>query len=234
MAQAEREISEACAALGIATPNGYNLPLLTRYYKGCMQGLFSRELRFKDNEKNQFPEWEKRSLRDLFVEVREKVGDRPLDTYSITAGVGFVSQKEKFGKDISGNQNPNYTALKPGQFSYNKGNSKTYKYGCIYLNNAGFEISVPNVFISFRLRSEKNCAEYFAKLFESHALDRGLRRIISSGARMDGLLNVNKEYFFDLEILVPHPKEQVKIANFLTAMSNKIALLSEESNGSIK
>ena len=201
---------------------------LTAYKKGMMQKLFSQEIRFKDDDGKDFPEWEEKKLGELFDEVTNKVGNEDYPTYSITAGKGFVSQAEKFGRDISGKQNEKYTALAPHEFSYNKGNSKSYKYGCIYLNNLGSKIAVPNVFISFTASSNSVIEEFYAKLFEHHHLDRGLRKIISSGARMDGLLNVNKKYFFELKVPAPHPAEQQKIANYLTTLDRKIELVNRK------
>jgi len=133
-------------------------------------------------------EWVHKKMSDVFSEIRENIGSRNVETYSITAGVGFISQKKKFGKNISGKQNSKYILVKPNQFSYNKGYSKSYNYGCIYLNQECKEIAVPNVFISFELIDKEMSAIFFTKLFENHYLDRGLRRIIASTARMDGLL----------------------------------------------
>ena len=202
--------------------------LLEDYKKGCMQKLFSQKLRFKDDDENAFPEWAEKKLGDVFEEVKKRVGNQKLPTFSISAGIGWVSQVEKFGRDISGQQNKKYTVLGVGEFSYNKGNSKSYAFGCIYPNSTGEKIAVPSVFISFKRRAETTSIGYYAKLFEGHYLDRGLRTLISSGARMDGLLNVNKNDFFDLEIPHPNLDEQQKIADFLTAIDKKIELVSTE------
>lgn len=195
---------------------------LERYKRGLMQALFSQRLRFTKPDGTAFPDWEEKRLGKVFDEVMEKVGARELPTYSISAGKGWVSQKEKFGKDISGQQNERYTALQVSDFSYNKGNSKSYKYGCIYPNDTGETIAVPNVFISFRAFDSETSIGFYAKIFENHYLDRGLRRLISSGARMDGLLNVNKGQFFKLKIPQPCPDEQAKIAEALSAIDAKI------------
>ena len=199
--------------------------LLEKYKKGVMHHLFSREIRFSEDSGQSYPDWSMSKMEEVFKEIKDKVGERNIETYSITAGEGFVSQKEKFGKDISGKQNDKYTVLGPGNFSYNKGNSKTYMYGCIYPNLTDRQIAVPNVFISFKLLDSSFNSSFFAKLFEDHYLDRQLRRIISSSARMDGLLNVSKRYFFQLKIPVPHPNEQQKIADFLTSLDDKIKLM---------
>lgn len=201
---------------------------LEAFKSGLMQRLFSQELRFSHDDGSDFPEWEEQALDVVFVEVRTPVGNRKISTYSISAGRGFISQEERFGKDISGQQNERYIALAEGEFSYNKGNSISYKYGCIYENRTGDTIAVPNVFISFKLRDTQMSAGYFGKLFESHYLDRGLRTLISSGARMNGLLNVNKDAFFALSVPVPHPDEQHKIADALSAMDAKITAVSDQ------
>ena len=185
-------------------------------------------LRFKNEQGKDYLDWEEKDLSDVFEEIKETVGDRDIETFSITAGTGFVSQTTKFGKDISGNQNKNYTVIHNGEFAYNKGNSKSFNYGCIYPNNLGRDIAVPSVFIGFKLRNPEMSVGYFSKLFESHYLDRGLRRIISSSARMDGLLNINKKNFFSLKVVFPCNEEQQKIAAFLSSVDTKIEQLSKK------
>lgn len=202
--------------------------LWEQYKKGCMQQIFTQQIRFKADDGSDFPDWAQIPIGRVFEEVLEKVEQQNFPTFSISAGVGWVSQAEKFGRDISGSQNSKYTALKPNEFSYNKGNSKLFPYGCVYPNRTGKTIAVPNVFISFRLRRPTSSVGYFAKLFESHFLDRGLRKLISSGARMDGLLNVNKVSFFELMIPTPSDSEQRKIADFLASIDDKLDLIEQE------
>ena len=134
---------------------------------------------YKQTKVGVIPEdWEVVKLGDIFYEIRDKIGEKDIETYSISAGKGFVSQKN---------------------------------------------IAVPNVFISFDFKEKDMSTQYYAKLFEHHFLDRGLRRIISSSARMDGLLNINKKYFFELPIIKPPLKEQQKIAQILTTWDEAIS-----------
>ena len=198
------------------------LELLNQYKKGVMQKIFSQEIRFKNDNGEDFGEWEEVKFSDIFIEIKDKVGNKNIETYSITAGKGFVSQSEKFGRNISGRQNENYIVLDDNDFSYNKGNSKTYKFGCVYLNNTGQLIAVPNVFISFRAKKNNIAHNFYAKLFEHHYLDKYLRQLISSSARMDGLLNISKEGFFEISLPFPSKPEQEKIAEFLTAIDERI------------
>ncbi|WP_244783085.1 restriction endonuclease subunit S [Acinetobacter sp. F-1] len=203
--------------------------LLSQYKQGMMQKLFSQQIRFKADDGSEFGEWRNKKVIDLFVEIKDKVLNQDIETYSITAGKGFVSQAEKFGRDISGQQNSNYIVLKPQDFSYNKGNSKTYKYGCVYLNEFDYSIAVPNVFISFRAKNINEVNQkFYAKLFEYHYLDKHLRLLISSSARMDGLLNVSKDGFFEINVPYPCLEEQTKIANFLSAIDQKIEVVVQQ------
>ena len=203
--------------------------LLSQYKQGMMQKLFSQQIRFKADGGSEFREWEEKKIRELFVEVKDKVLDQDIETYSITAGKGFVSQAEKFGRDISGQQNSNYIVLEKNDFSYNKGNSKSYKFGCVYLNEFEHAIAVPNVFISFRTKTLNRINQkFYAKLFEFHYLDKYLRLLISSSARMDGLLNVSKEGFFDIYVPCPCLEEQTKIANFLSTIDQKIEKVAQQ------
>lgn len=201
---------------------------LDAYKRGMLQKLFTQQVRFMDENGKDYPEWDLQPLKEIFQEVSRAVGDLNIETHSITAGKGFVSQAEKFGRDISGKQKNNYTLLEHGEFSYNKGNSKTYTYGCVYANHKNQKIAVPKVFISFKLTDKEFSTNFYEQLFISHYLDKYLAQIISSGARMDGLLNVNKTDFFKIKVPVPSSKEQQKIADFLTALDQTIAAKSEE------
>ncbi|MCZ2290524.1 MAG: restriction endonuclease subunit S, partial [Burkholderiales bacterium] len=79
--------------------------------------------------KLRFPEfrdalpWRLITLQEASTPVTQRVGDRTLTPVSISAGIGFVPQAEKFGRDISGNQYQLYTLVRDGDFVYNKGNS---------------------------------------------------------------------------------------------------------------
>jgi len=170
--------------------------------------------------------WSMVHLGELFSEVTRKVGEKELTPYSISAGIGFVSQREKWGKDISGSQHKNYTHLKAGEFSYNKGNSKRYQQGCVYLLKDG-EICVPNVFISFKPKAKNVVPEFFEHYFIADYHARELKRYITSGARSDGLLNLNKKDFFKIMVPCPSPDEQKAIAEALTASQHEIDLLKQ-------
>lgn len=168
------------------------------------------------------PAWEPVSLRRASVPVNERVGQRKLTPVSISAGIGFVPQAEKFGRDISGNQYQLYTLVRDGDFVFNKGNSLKFPQGCIYLLEGWGQVAAPNVFIAFRLKNGYSNG-FFQNCFEQNQHGKQLKKHITSGARSNGLLNISKETFFNVEIPAPSLPEQQKIADCLDSVDALIA-----------
>lgn len=166
--------------------------------------------------------WNELTLIQLSDRITDKVGTEKLTTLSISAGVGFVSQTEKFDRDISGNQYRNYIRIKKGDFSYNKGNSKKFPQGCIYELSEYEVAAVPNAFISFRFHDDI-VSDFYKGYFENNFHGKQLAKHITSGARSNGLLNINADDFFN--IILPTPKEtaeQQKIADCLVSLDDLI------------
>ncbi|MEI7775400.1 MAG: restriction endonuclease subunit S [Verrucomicrobiota bacterium] len=162
------------------------------------------------------------TLEEASTPVTERVGERKLTPVSISAGIGFVPQAEKFGRDISGNQYQVYTLVRDGDFVFNKGNSLKFPQGCVYLLQGWGQVAAPNVFICFRLKKGYSNG-FFQQCFEQNQHGRELKRHITSGARSNGLLNISKETFFGVEIPTPSPAEQQKIAECLSSVDELIA-----------
>ncbi len=154
--------------------------------------------------------------------MTERVGERKLTPVSISAGIGFVPQSEKFGRDISGNQYQLYTLVRDGDFVYNKGNSLKFPEGCVYLLQGWGQVAAPNVFICFRLKAGYSNG-FFQNCFESNAHGKQLKKHITSGARSNGLLNISKEAYFGVAIPTPNSAEQEKIADCLSSLDELIA-----------
>lgn len=152
---------------------------------------------------------------------------------TISGKSGFLRQDERFSRFMAGDSLENYVLLMEGEFSYNKGNSYTYPQGCIYRLQQPSAL-VPNVYISFRLRRDLN-ADFYAALFLAGFLNRQLARLINSGVRNNGLLNLNPEDFFSCEVPIPPHQEQLNIADFMrtaaqqnAALEKAIALLRQQ------
>ena len=171
-------------------------------------------------------EWTSRPLSSIVEEITETAGTRKIETVSISAGIGFVNQAEKFGKELSGKQYEKYTVLHQGDFSYNKGNSNLYPQGCIYRLNDRTEAAVPNVFESFRVSDGD--PDYYEQLFISGFLNQQLYSRINRGVRDDGLLNLTGRDFYSCEVPCPPLSEQRKIAKILLQYDQILLLYQSE------
>ena len=167
-------------------------------------------------------DWQVKRLSEVATELTERAGQDMYETVSISAGIGFVNQAEKFGKELSGKQYEKYIVLHKGDFSYNKGNSKTSPQGCIYRLNDRESAAVPNVFESFRIKEQN--ADYYEQLFLSGFLNRQLYSRINRGVRDDGLLNLTGKDFYSCTVPVPPVDEQKKIAEVLLCCDRVIDL----------
>ena len=167
-------------------------------------------------------EWQVKKLNEVVTELTERAGQDMYETVSISAGIGFVNQAEKFGKELSGKQYEKYIVLHKGDFSYNKGNSKTSPQGCIYRLNDRESAAVPNVFESFRIKEQD--ADYYEQLFLSGFLNRQLYSRINRGVRDDGLLNLTGKDFYSCMVPVPPIDEQKQIAKILAQCDKVIEL----------
>lgn len=167
-------------------------------------------------------DWQVKRLSEIATELTERAGQDMYETVSISAGIGFVNQAEKFGKELSGKQYEKYIVLHKGDFSYNKGNSKTSPQGCIYRLNDRESAAVPNVFESFRIKEPDT--DYYEQLFLSGFLNRQLYSRINRGVRDDGLLNLTGKDFYSCTVPVPPVDEQKKIAEILSCCDRVIEL----------
>ncbi len=158
-------------------------------------------------------DWNVTRLSDITEKITQEAGTDSYETVSISAGIGFVNQAEKFGKELSGKQYGKYKVLHKGDFSYNKGNSNKYPQGCIYRLKEREAAAVPNVFESFRIVN--GCPEYYDQLFTSGFLNKQLARKINHGVRDDGLLNLTADDFYSCLLPLPPLNEQKKIAEIL-------------------
>lgn len=167
-------------------------------------------------------DWSSAALSEISLVLHEQAGDRDFETLSISAGIGFVNQAEKFGKELSGKQYTKYTVLRRGDFAYNKGNSKRYPQGCTYMLRERDEAAVPNVFECFRIT--QGHPEYYEQLFINGFMNKQLTRKINHGVRDDGLLNLTDDDFYSTIFPVPPIAEQQKIAEILATCDRVIEL----------
>ena len=197
----------------------------TKKLKKCMlQKMFPKngkkvpEIRF-DGFAN---DWEQRKLGEICSRVQGNDGRMELPTLTISAANGWMKQEDRFSGNIAGKEQKNYTLLHKGELSYNHGNSKLAKYGTVFSLQTYEEALVPRVYHSFKV--EIGSADFIEYYFATKMPDRELRKLISSGARMDGLLNIGYDDFMGIKMMFPSVLEQDKIAECFRAFDHLITL----------
>ena len=181
--------------------------------------------------KLRFPEftddWEQRKLKEITSRVQGNDGRVNLQTLTISAGNGWMKQEDRFSANIAGKEQKNYTLLKKGELAYNHGNSKLAKFGAVFELKDFDEALVPRVYHSFRVNNKTN-SSFIEYMFATKLPDKELGKLVSSGARMDGLLNIGYEDFVGINITVPSLEEQQKIAYHFRKLDEVITLHQRE------
>jgi type I restriction enzyme, S subunit len=163
------------------------------------------------------------SIRDIADRIQRQGdgGDYPLLT--ISSASGFIRQEDRYSRYMAGESAKTYTLLRAGEFSYNKGNSKRYEFGCVFQLRNYEAVLVPSVYVSFRLH-DSVCTAYMRHLFAVDYLKPQLRALVKTGVRNNGLLNIRPDEFMGTTVPLPSLRKQTRIANVLDAASAEIDL----------
>ncbi len=183
------------------------------------------KLRFPEFEE----EWVLTPLDKFTKRVTRKNTDnkvnRPLTISSID---GLVDQNEYFNKRIASHDVTNYYILKNGEFAYNKSYSNGFPLGSIKRLDRYPDGVLSTLYICFAIKSKNIDSDFLTQYFNSSKWNKQVSMISTEGARNHGLLNVSPVDFFKTTHYLPSYQEQRKIADFLSALDERITLLEEK------
>lgn len=166
--------------------------------------------------------WEQRKLEEIAKIINRTDDKSDAPVMMITAQNGFIEQSERYAFDNAGESLKKYTLLYKGELAYNHGASKIRPYGsCFSLKNVA-EARIPFVYHCFSVGD--NDSNFMSIELNGHDVENQLRRIVSSGARMDGLLNISFEDYSSVKILIPEKEEQERISGFFEQLDTLITL----------
>lgn len=200
--------------------------LLTDYKKGMMQQLFSQKLRFKADDGSYFEDWDDITLGEISSKSLAKNKDESIsEVLTNSANQGVIKQSDYFERDIVTTSNlKGYYVVEIGDFVYNPRISSQAPVGPIKRNKQCLGVMSPLYTVFTTNKGDINYLEYF---FESSIWHDYVKSVSNSGARHDRM-NIKNQDFFDMPILYPCLAEQTKIANFLTAIDQKIDNVAEQ------
>ncbi|WP_330111679.1 restriction endonuclease subunit S [Cetobacterium somerae] len=191
-----------------------------KYKKGMMQKIFSQELRFRDENGNDYPKWKEQKIGEILKESKiipiEQTLSKRITVRLNLKGVEkrIVNPEEKEGATL------NYLR-KAGQFIYGKQNLHKGAFGIIpqELNDFQSSTDIP----AFDFLGEINEKWFF--YFMSREIFYKNLEILATGT---GSKRIQPANLLLLNILVPFLGEQTKIANFLSTLDREIELLEKE------
>ncbi|HML71897.1 MAG: restriction endonuclease subunit S [Bacteroidota bacterium] len=193
--------------------------LLEQYKKGVMQKLFSQELRFKDDNNQDFPDWQEKTLGELTYKVDKKNKENiQYPIYSINNINGFIPQSDQFdgmdsnkrGYDIS-----LYKIIERNTFAYNPARINVGSLG--YSGNL-HDIIISSLYVCFKT-VEDVYDNYLLQYFTTKQFIKAVLTNVEGGVRE----YLFYENFSRIDLSLPSLPEQVKIANFLSAIDEKIS-----------
>ncbi|EKF47427.1 restriction endonuclease subunit S [Acinetobacter nosocomialis] len=200
--------------------------LLSQYKQGMMQKLFSQQLRFKADDGSEFGEWEDKPLNEIASKRSGKNKDGSIsEVLTNSATQGIIKQSDYFEREIVTESNLNgYYIVNLDDFVYNPRISVHAPVGPIKRNKKCLGVMSP-LYTVFTV-SEGNLA-YLEYFFDSNFWHDYVKGVANSGARHDRMNITNKD-FFDMPIFYPCLEEQTKIANFLSAIDQKIEVVAQQ------
>jgi len=193
--------------------------LLEQYKKGVMQRLFSQEIRFKDENRNDFPDWEEKRLNDFCTFFS---GGTPSSTnktfYSgtipfIGSGNIYDSEVDSFISDEALNSS-SAKIVKEGDLLY-----------ALYGANSG-EVAISQIGGAINqailcIRT-KECIEYLYYILLSKK-DKIVAKYLQGGQG-----NLSAQIIKKLKYNFPHYEEQQKIATYLSSIDTKIESVNQQ------
>lgn len=166
--------------------------------------------------------WEQRKLGEIAKEVvrNDPASDAPI--MMITAGNGFIEQSDRYAFNNAGESLKKYILLERGELAYNHGASKLRPYGSCFALTTVEKARIPFVYHCFSV--EKSNPEFLSIELNGANVENQLRKIVSSGARMDGLLNIAYSEYTEVTVQLPKKEEQDWIAKFFKHLDTLITL----------
>ena len=200
--------------------------LLEEYKKGVMQKIFSQELRFKDDNGNNYPGWEEKKLEEVLFEHKQKSAGKE-EVYSVSVHKGLINQIEHLGRSFSAKNTDHYALVKPNDIVYTKSPTGEFPYGIIKQAKIDKEVIVSPLYAVFT--PETKYLGYMLDIhFESkHNVHNYLHSIIQKGAK--NTINITNSTFLSKSFKLPIDfDEQRKIGSFLKLIDRKIKLVSTQ------
>ena len=188
--------------------------------KNSQENIFNQKLKLKKENGNNFPEWKIIKLGDLLIESKEKSKEKNQYRIISSTAKGLFYQDDYFTRDIASQDNTGYKILKKNQLVFSPQN--------LWLGNinvkSDFEVGLVSPSYKIFNFDEILTSAYFCKYYlKTSAMLFEFGQSSIQGASVVRR-NLDLNIFFNIQIQIPSIDEQTKIANFLSAIAEKIEI----------
>ena len=183
--------------------------------KGFMQKIFSRKIRFKDDDGNDFPEWEEKKLGHRVEEYNFKTIKQ--NQYPILSSTksGIYLQSEYFNKQTASENTLGYKIVPKGYFTYRSmSDTGEFTFNIQNIINNGIVSPAYPVF-----KADKDNSIFLQLLLNNSNFIKKQLLVLKEGGTRYAL---SFEKFCKLKVFIPCLEEQQKIADFLSSFGEKI------------
>ncbi|QIC61300.1 restriction endonuclease subunit S [Acinetobacter schindleri] len=204
--------------------------LLSQYKQGMMQKLFSQQLRFKADDGSEFGEWEEK----LLSEIGSFKNGLNKDKESFGFGYPFVNLMDVFGKQIIETENlglVDATSKDLENYDLRKGD-------VLFIRSSVKAEGVGQTALVINDIKKVVYSGFLIRFRDSYGLDLGFKKYcfmnnefrlrLLAKSTTSANTNINQESLSALSIKVPCLEEQTKIANFLSAIDQKIEVVAQQ------
>lgn len=194
--------------------------------KGILQQIFSQELRFRDDNGEDFPDWEDTMLSDVLVERKLRNTGKE-EVYSVSVTKGLVNQIEHLGRSFAAEDTSKYKVVKPGDVVYTKSPTGDFKWGIVKQSMIDKDVIVSPLYGIFIPKSPAFGFVLDAYFSSSERAHNYLITQIRKGAK--NTINITNDVFLAKEILLPtSEKEAQKIKSFVELLDKQIQIEKEK------
>lgn len=210
--------------------------LLAQYKKGVMQQIFSQELRFKDDDGRDYPAWVEKVMGDVFTFIQTNSFSRELLNYEdgLVKNIHYGDIHTKFKSNFKIDNekvpfvNPTVDLSKIPESCYCKEGDLVIADASEDYADVGKAIEISSLqnqklLSGLHTYIARDLSKQMALGFSGYLMQtESVRLQIKILATGVSVLGISKGSLAKVKLKVPSKPEQTKIANFLTAIDNKI------------